>query len=257
MTTRIITISNQKGGVGKTTTAVNLAHALTLMKNQNVLLVDLDPQGQCATQLGMDSQMGAYYFLMTQPASPYEITFIRQWIRGTGRDSFQLIPGNSMTSAAQMMLGVQEQPISYIRERLKIFSKDHLDYIIFDTSPSVGGLQERAIWAADLVIIPTATEFASLDSLSKTIATIQGLKDKKNWNGGVMGILPTFYDPTCESRDSLQDLYTNFPNMVLAPIHRATVLRECWSEGKTIFEYMPKSRSAAEYTALAQMMMKS
>lgn len=255
MTTRIITISNQKGGVGKTTTAVNLAHGLTL-KNKQVLLIDLDPQGQCAIELGMDNQMGAYYFLTTQPDSQTEIIFVRQWVRDTGRDLFQLIAGNSMTSAAQMMLSVQDQPISYIKNLLKTFTKDQPDYIIFDTSPSVGGLQERAIWAADLVIIPTATEFASLDSLGKTIITIQTLKDKKAWKGGLLGILPTFFDGTNESRDSLQDLQATFKEKVIFPIHRATVLRECWSEAKTIFEYAPESRAAQEYRELASLVLK-
>ncbi len=255
MTPRIITISNQKGGVGKTTTAVNLAHALTI-KGKQVLLIDLDPQGQCATHLGMDGQMGTYYFLTTQPASPGEIDFIRQWVRDTGRDQMQLIPGNSMTSAAQMMLGVQDQPISYIKERLKVFSKDRFDYILFDTSPSVGGLQERAIWAADFVVIPTATEFASLDSLAKTIATLKSLRDKKAWTGGLLGILPTYFDATNESRDSLQDLAATFQEKVLSPIHRATVLRECWSEGKTIFEYAPDTRAAGEYMALSARVLK-
>ncbi len=255
MATRIITICNQKGGVGKTTTAVNLAHSFTIASKQ-VMLIDLDPQGQCATELGIDCQMGAYYFLTTFPASPNEVTFIRQWIRESGRNNLKLIPGNSMTSSAQMILSVQDQPISYIRELLKTFARDKFDYIIFDTSPSVGGLQERAIWAADLVIVPTATEFASLDSLSKTVGTIQILSERKNWRGGLLGILPTFFDGTRESRQSLIELHKTFGTKVLAPIHRATVLRECWSEGKTIFEYAPESRSAKEYQALAVHAMK-
>jgi chromosome partitioning protein len=251
MTTRIITISNQKGGVGKTTTAVNLAHTLST-KGKQVLLIDLDPQGQCATKLGLEGQMGAYYFLTTSPTSSQEIAFVRQWVQLTGRDGLRLIPGNAMTSTAQMMLSVQEKPISYIRELLKTFQRDDLDYILFDTSPSVGGLQERAVWAADLVIVPTATEFASLDSLSKTIEMMQTLSVQKGWRGGLLGILPTFFDNTRESRSSLEDLQRTFNENILEPIHRATVLRECWGEGKTILEYSPNSRSAEQYRALSE-----
>lgn len=250
MTTRIITISNQKGGVGKTTTAVNLAHALS-MKGKQVLLIDLDPQGQCATKLGQEGQMGAYYFLTTAPASVQEMDFVRQWVQESGREGLHLLPGNAMTSAAQTVLSVQEKPVSYIRDLLKTFQRYWLDYVIFDTSPSVGGLQERAVWAADLVIVPTATEFASLDSLSKSVAMMRSLRTEKGWRGGLLGILPTFYDTTRESRSSLEDLQRTFDENILEPVHRATVLRECWGEGKTIFEYAPSSRSADEYRALA------
>ncbi len=255
MTAKVITISNQKGGVGKTTTSVNLAHCLA-MHGAQVLLVDLDPQGQCATKLGMDGEMGAFYFLTTAQSSPTEIVFLKQWIRETGRERLKLIPGNSMTNSAQMILGVQERPVSYIRDLLKLFVKDGFDYILFDTSPSVGGLQERALWASDLVIVPTATEYASLDALAKTIDTMRTLRDSKGWRGGMLGILPTFLDSTRESRNSMEDLQSEFSDKVLQPIHKATVLRECWSEGKTIFEHAPESRSAGEYAALAKTVLK-
>jgi chromosome partitioning protein len=255
MAAKVITISNQKGGVGKTTTSVNLAHCLALHGAQ-VLLIDLDPQGQSATKLGMDGEMGAFYFLTTAQSSPAEVVFVKQWVRETGRDGLKIIPGNSMTNSAQMILGVQERPVSYIRDLLKLFVRDGFDYILFDTSPSVGGLQERALWASDLVIIPTATEFASLDALAKTIETLRALRDTKGWRGGMLGILPTFFDGTRESKNSMDDLQSEFGDKVLQPIHKATVLRECWSEGKTIFEHAPESRSAEEYTALAKAVLK-
>ena len=255
MAAKVITISNQKGGVGKTTTSVNLAHCLALHGAQ-VLLIDLDPQGQSATKLGMDGEMGAFYFLTTAQTSPTEVVFVKQWIRETGREGLKLIPGNSMTNSAQMILGVQERPISYVRELLKLFMRDGLDYILFDTSPSVGGLQERALWASDLVIVPTATEYASLDALAKTIDTMRTLRESKAWRGGMLGILPTFFDGTRESKNSMDDLQSEFGDKVLQPIHKATVLRECWSEGKTIFEHAPESRSAEEYAALAKTVLK-
>ncbi len=255
MTAKVITISNQKGGVGKTTTSVNLAHCLALHGAQ-VLIIDLDPQGQSATKLGMDGEMGAFYFLTTAQCSPTEVVFVKQWIRDTGRDGLKLIPGNSMTNSAQMILGAQERTISYIRDLLKLFMKEGFDYIVFDTSPSVGGLQERAIWASDLVIVPTATEYASLDALAKTIETMRALHETKSWRGGMLGILPTFLDGTRESKNSMEDLQSEFGDKVLQPIHKATVLRECWSEGKTIFEHAPESRSAQEYAALAKTVLK-
>ena len=254
MAAKIITVSNQKGGVGKTTTSVSLAHYLAKC-GQKVLLIDLDPQGQCATTLGMDPDQGVFYLLVISQSSAQEVSFIKKYVRETGRENLHLIPGNQATGQAQA--NIQEKPISYLKEVVKTFAKDGMDYIIFDTSPSVGGLQERAIWAADLVILPSATEFASLDLVGKTVQTLHALKNEKGWTGGLLGILPTFFDDkTRESKNSLNDLQHSFGDKVLPPIHSATVLRECWSMGQTIFEYAPQSRASQEYETFAALVRK-
>lgn len=253
MVAKVITISNQKGGVGKTTTAVSLAHYLA-RKGNKVLLIDLDPQGQCATNLGLKQEQGAFYLLVIAQVSPRDVNFIRDVQRESGRENLSIIPGDQMTGSAQTT--IMEKPISHIRETLRAF-QNSVDYVIFDTSPSLGGLQERAIWAADSVVIPCATEFASLESAANTIKTMQGLRTEKGWKGGLLGILPTFFDDkTRESRNSMKDLHDQFGDKVMPPIHAATVLRECWSTGQTIFEYAPDSRAAQEYEVFAGLVRK-
>ncbi len=255
MPTTVICIANQKGGVGKTTTAVSLAHGLVL-NGKKVLLIDLDPQGQSATALGCRPEPGVFY-LLTMGRSPQENSFLQSWIRSAGRERLLLFPGDQQTMAAQTVLNAQDQPISAIRNSISRFFKDDLHYIIFDTAPSVGGIQERAVWASDHVIVPTATEFLSSDGLSKVVHMMSVLQHKKSWRGSLLGILPTFYDEqTCESRATMDDLRERFGLCVLPPIHRATVLRECAAEGQTIFEADRESRAAMEYLALTQLVMK-
>jgi chromosome partitioning protein len=159
--------------------------------------------------------------------------------------------------AAQTVLNAQDQPVSSIRTSLSRFIKEGLNYIIFDTAPSVGGIQERAVWASDLVIVPTATEFLSVDGVGKVIRMMSILQEKKSWRGSLLGILPTFYDEqTRESKATMEDLRERFDNCVLPPIHRATLLRECAAEGQTIFEADPESRAAKEYSALTNLVAK-
>jgi chromosome partitioning protein len=132
-----------------------------------------------------------------------------------------------------------------------------LHYIIFDTAPSVGGIQERAVWASDLVIVPTATEFLSADGLAKVLHMMSILQEKKNWRGNLLGILPTFYDEqTRESKATMEDLHERFKSSVLDPIHRATLLRECAAQGQTIYEMDLLCRAAKEYQTLTQAVMK-
>ncbi len=245
--TKIITVANQKGGVGKSTTVVNLGHGLAL-QGYRVLLLDFDPQGNLASSLMVEHEMGTYYLLTMGQEREMEKTFVRQLVRSTGRDNLWIIPGNRDTVAAQGDMATRSRPISYIRQALDLFIHNKLDYILIDTSPSLGGLQERALWAADWVIIPTAMEYLSNQGVVQLLETLNDLRDKHIWNGKLLGILPTFYDgQTRQSKTSLENLRNNLGQLVLPSIHRATVLREASSEGQTIFEYAPGSRSAKEY----------
>jgi chromosome partitioning protein len=255
MPTKILCITNQKGGVGKTTTAVSLAHGLS-RKGKQVLLVDLDPQGQSATALGRSPSMGAFY-LLTMGSMASETAFIKSLIQPTAREGLWLVPGDQQTMAAQTVLNAQNKPVSCIRESITRLFHPDLHYVIFDTAPSVGGIQERAVWASDLVIVPTATEFLSADGVGKVIQMMSVLQDEKRWNGALLGVLPTFFDEyTRESKATLEILQETFGSSLLAPIHRATTLRECAAEGQTIFEKDPTSRAAQQYQALVDLVMK-
>ena len=252
MTAKIITIANQKGGVGKTTTVINLGHGLAMV-GKSVLVVDLDPQGQCATSLGMKPEEGAYY-LLTMGMKPQETQFIKQYVRNTGRQNLWLIPGDQTTNAAQTVINAREHPISWIREALARFSNNgHLDYIIIDTAPSVGGVQERALWAADLAVIPSSTEYLATDGVKKITRTLVALQREKSWQGALIGVLPTMYrERLNEHKASIEELNKGFPGKVLQPIHRATTLSECPGEARTIFEKDPESRSAQEYNSFVK-----
>jgi chromosome partitioning protein len=244
-----IAIANQKGGVGKTTTAVSLAHGLAL-RNYRILLVDFDPQGQCATSLAINTEAGVFNALVN-PRSR-----IHQWIRDTTRAGLDLLPGDRSTATAQIVINAENRPIDSIRLMFRSEAKEY-DYIIFDTAPSVGGIQERAIYAADLMLIPTATEFLSMDGLAQMMELLVTLRNKWHWSGKLLGILPTFYDEqTSESHRALADLQEGFGESVLKPIHRATILRECAAEGKTIFELSPASRASCEYDELTRELLK-
>ena len=139
-----------------------------------------------------------------------------------------------------------------------MFTRNGLAYILIDTSPSLGGLQERALWAADWVLVPTAMEYLSNQGVARLIGTLKDLQEKRDWRGGLLGILPTFYDEqTRQSRTSLENLRSTFGEMVLPPVHRATVLREASAEGRTIFEYAPESRAAQEYQAVVDAVLRA
>ncbi len=253
---KIITVCNLKGGVGKTTTVINLGHELA-RRGKDVLLVDFDPQAHTGTALGLRSEPGAFY-LSTMGTGQAETTFIKQFVRQTGRERLSLILGDLTTNAAQIMVQAQNAPMNIIRAALERFRcSGGPDYVIMDTAPSVGGILERAVWAADLVIVPSSCEYLSTNSVRKMMEMMATMARDKAWNGALLGVLPTMYhDQIREHRAALDDLRKVFGERVLPPIHRAAVLAECPGESKTIFEKAPDSRSAAEYSALCKLVLR-
>jgi len=234
----IITIANQKGGVGKTTTAVTLAHGLAL-KNNNVLLADLDPQGQCASHLGYSQADGVFNLLVNMPP-------LRDVVHTTKRANLWLLPGSKRTKTAETMMVIEARGINTLASLLENrINGDHLHFLILDTAPSVGGLQENALFACDLLLIPTAVDYLSLEGVNQILQTLAALARPAP---PAIRILPTFHDGvTNESHTNLEQLQQAFANVLLSPIHRAVALRECPALGKTIFEHAPESRAAQEY----------
>ena len=240
----VIVVANQKGGVGKTTTAVTIAHGLAL-NGYGTLLVDLDPQGQCATMLGMEQESGIYDLFIKEST-------LASVFRETGRSGLWLIPGDKKTATAATMLGIMNPPISTLRDLLKPALKN-LDYVVIDTAPSVSNLQAQGLWSSNYLLIPTACDFASSQGVVQLVNTMVGLAKEYSWEGKLVGILPTFYDTqTNETKTSLNELQNAYEGKVLNPIHRATILRECMAEGKTIFELNKESRAAIEYSDLVK-----
>ncbi len=241
---RTIAIANQKGGVGKTTTAVTLAHGLAL-RDKRVLLVDLDPQGQAATFLGLRQESGVFDLLVSK--RPLADVTRSTDANEHERAGLHIVPGDKRTATAQMVLTVEGYQINAVARAL---AHAEADYVIFDTSPSVGTLQEMALYAADWLVAPVATDYPAAEGLAGVLATMQAIEQQ----GGrcrLFGVLPTMHDDvTRESAAALEQLHERLADAVLPPIHRATVLRECAAEGLTIWEHAPKSRAAEEYAVL-------
>jgi chromosome partitioning protein len=240
---RIITIASQKGGVGKTTTAATLAHGLAL-KGKETLLVDLDPQGQCASILGRAHEPGVFNLLVGDLE-------LKDVVRTTGRSQLSLLPGDKRTATAQLVLAAEgRMTLPLLAEALQPLARV-VDYVVVDTAPTVGGLQEAALYAADLALIPTACDYLSAEGVGGTITTLDAIR-KRGGRAQLLGVLPTFYDDqTRESQATLANLRDSLgADAVLPPVHRATVLREAAAEGHTIFEHSSKTRAAEEYAAL-------
>ena len=244
--TRVIAVANQKGGVGKTTTSVNLAASLA-MSGGRVLLIDLDPQGNATMGAGVDKNDLEYsiYEWLLEDASLDRVVQ-----KCTG--SFELLPSNLDLTAAEVSLMQMERREFQIRDRLEREGQDY-EYIIIDCPPSLSILTVNALIAASGVLVPMQCEYYALEGLTALLQTIEGITATSNPELKVEGILRTMYDPRNGlTRDVSRQLIQYFGDQVFRTvIPRNVRLAEAPSHGLPAILYDRSSRGAVAYMALA------
>lgn len=245
---RVICIVNQKGGVGKTTTAVNLG-AYLARSGKRVLLVDLDPQANATSGLGIDHKQldqGVYEVLI----SP---TTIREVVTPTGIDRYHVVPATQALAGASVELVPLEGREYLLQKNLADVLGDY-DYIIIDSPPSLGLLTINGLVAADEVLIPVQSEYYSLEGLSQLVETIDLVKENLRPELSVLGVVVTMYDPQYRLSEAvLEELYKHFPHgqIFRSVIPRNVRLAEAPSYGQSILHYDPRSPGAKAYRKLA------
>ncbi|KPU63556.1 sporulation initiation inhibitor Soj [Thermococcus sp. EP1] len=242
----VISIANQKGGVGKSTTAINLSAALAL-KGKKVLLVDMDPQGATTIGLGLREATPTIYNVIIDEAEMEEA------IIETSIEGLHLIPSNIALSGAEIELSSQIGREYILRNKLAQI-RDRYDYVIIDTPPSLGVLTMNSLVASDEVIIPIQAEYYALEGIALLLKAIRLVRDRLGIPLEIRGFLITMFDRrTNLSKEVREEVKRTFGEKVFKTmIPRNVRLAEAPSYGKPIFLYAPDSRGAKAYIKLAE-----
>ena len=249
---KVIALANQKGGVGKTTSTINLSAALGI-KNKKVLLIDLDPQGNATSGVGIDKEEVEY--------SIYDVLInevdINDAIVKTECKNLDLCPSNIQLAGAEIeMVDIEEREFIFKKALEKIRNK--YDYILIDCPPSLGLLTLNAFVAVDTILIPIQCEYYALEGLSQLIKTIKEIKKSLNKELDLEGVLLTMFDSrTNLSVQVAEEVKKYYPDKLYkSVIPRNVRLSEAPSYGMSIFEYDKHSKGANSYLSLAKEVIK-
>lgn len=244
----IIAVTNQKGGVGKTTTVINLSASLSLL-SKKVLVVDLDPQGNATLGFGIDrkNQTKCIYNALIGEI-PLQDILIK-----TGIENLDLIPATFQLSGIEIELvnvEKRETKLKYILQEVK----DNYDYIFIDCPPSLGLLTVNALCAADKILIPLQCEFYAMEAITRLLEVVKHVRKNLNPNLNLKGILLTMYDGrTNLSKQVVDEIKYHFPNFVYEVfVPRSVRLSEAPSFGKPVIFYDKNSKGAIAYYDLAK-----
>jgi chromosome partitioning protein len=249
---KIIAIANQKGGVGKTTSSVNLAAALGVLE-QKILLIDADPQANASSGLGIDMEnvtSGTYQILE-------HTVHVKEAIQNTTSPNVDIIPAHIDLVAIEIEL-VDKEDREYMLKKSISEIKNEYDYILIDCAPSLGLITLNALAAADSVIIPIQCEYFALEGLGKLLNTIKSVQKIHNPDLDIEGLLLTMFDSRLRlSNQVVEEVRKHFNEMVFNTIiQRNTRLGEAPSYGESIIAYDATSKGAENYISLANEVLK-